>query len=135
MTDDRRRGRPTSHLESVRWGYKIKSIRASLGLPETAKTFRALAREITKRSGVNVTYGTMYRLAQGIEPKRPELRLALGLPAYAPAAVCPIHGVVHTRKTCPQASPKKPRSHNWRRECEAWKRIALVSMCLWAVKR
>lgn len=46
---------------------------------------------------------TAWRIANtDYEPKSSSLRLRLGLPALAPAPVCPRHGIVHTRKTCPR---------------------------------
>ena len=45
-----------------------------------------------------VSAGAVYRLAmQGKEPRKMEIRARLGLPALAPAPVCPVHGVVHAR--------------------------------------
>jgi hypothetical protein len=46
-------------------------------------------------------------IEEDYEPKTIRIRLALGLPAYAPAPVCPKCGVVHLRKFCP-----KPRQYH-----------------------
>lgn len=55
-----------------------------------------------------VTKPMAYRIAlKGYEPKKIIIRHHLGLPALAPAPVCPIHGVVHVSRRCPQ--PGKPR--------------------------
>jgi hypothetical protein len=52
---------------------------------------------------------------KGWEPDDPELRIILGLPAYKPMPVCPIHGVVHEYdcrsqvvKPLRQPSPPRP---------------------------
>jgi len=43
-----------------------------------------------------ITRAHIYRIVIDCwEPDDPELRIILGLPAYKPAPVCPIHGVVH----------------------------------------
>lgn len=50
----------------------------------------------------------MCAVAKGREPKKAAVRHALGLPALAPAPVCPVHGVVHTgRCPRPKATPKR----------------------------
>lgn len=57
-----------------------------------------------------VSAGTLNRIAndEQYEPRRPAIRKALGLPCYAPAPVCPKHGVVH-RGQCPK-NRKPPKS-------------------------
>ena len=114
-TPKRHQGRPPARVECVRAAYKIKACRAMLGLPETLLTFRTIAAALSERSGIVVTAGTVHRFANGIEPKRNDLRHALGLPVTAPAPVCPRHGVVHVSRRCP-ADNSKPRQkrRNWR---------------------
>jgi len=61
-------------------------------------------RKVGVKWGINE--GTAYDIGvYRYEPKRPGLRCKLGLPALVPTSPCPIHGVVHVRKTCPK--PKK----------------------------
>ena len=58
-----------------------------------------------------VKAGTACRIAKGdYEPKRSDIRASLGLPVYAPAQVCAIHGVVHTLKRCPSDKPRTVRA-------------------------
>ncbi len=68
------------------------------------------------RSGVSwQSIGDFYGVNKGLawkvantdyEPISPHLRLALGLPITAPAPVCQIHGIVHTKK-CRAATPTR----------------------------
>lgn len=48
-----------------------------------------------------VPAGTLCAIAKGRDPKSPAIRAALGLPAFASAPVCPVHGVVHPGR-CPR---------------------------------
>lgn len=48
-----------------------------------------------------VSFGTIGRIIEGVEPKTPDIRHALGMTVYQPAPVCPIHGVVHVGR-CPR---------------------------------
>ena len=74
-------GRPPSRQEDVHHADKIKAFRRALGLPETLKTFRAIAGELTRRSGVIITPGTLYRyIVDGKAPRKNPVRLGLGLP-------------------------------------------------------
>lgn len=86
---------PVQSLETVKAG--LWERRRTLG------NWEAVASEI------GVSLGTTVRVANGYEPKQPAIREALGLPVTAPAPVCPKCGVVHIRKTCPPAGPRKPR--------------------------
>lgn len=54
-----------------------------------------------------LTPALVYRVAHGYEPKKPAIRAALGLPALAPAPVCPRHGVVHTRACRAARAPRR----------------------------
>ncbi len=67
--------------------------------------------------------GTADMIAHGYEPKTAELRCRLGLPALAPAAVCPKHGVVHVGR-CPRE--RKPFT-TWLSPDEAEERIKFVT--------
>lgn len=49
----------------------------------------------------NISRAMAFRVANGYEPKRADIRAALGLPCYAPAPVCPKHGIPHPGK-CPR---------------------------------
>lgn len=68
----------------------------------------------------DVPLGTLCRIYKDsrYEPKRPDIRAALGLPCYAPAPVCVKCGIVHVTKRCTakrntSAAPRR----NWKR---AW---------------
>lgn len=53
-------------------------------------------RAVGARYGLSA--GTMHAVAtRGYEPKRSDIRRALGLPILAPGRVCRVHGVVHDR--------------------------------------
>lgn len=58
-------------------------------MPESLKTFRAIAAEVTRRSGVEVSFGVVYRLAGDEEPVNNSLRKALNLPLYRKVKVNP----------------------------------------------
>lgn len=52
----------------------------------------------------------------GREPKRPDVRAALGLPVTAPAPVCAKCGQVHVAKRCTQSNGKAGKKRtNWKR--------------------
>ena len=77
-------------------------------------SLRHKAREINQWSESRgfqpcITHGVVQRLEQGVEPKDPKKRLALGLPILAPAPVCGQCGEVHITKRCPHSKPAKPR--------------------------
>lgn len=62
-----------------------------------------------------VSAGTLNRIARDkdYEPKRPDIRRALGLPCFAPAPVCPKCGVVHTTKRCTANRKPRPRAYRY----------------------
>ena len=48
------------------------------------------------------TPGLCWRIAvENFEPSKPKTRAKFNYVALAPTPVCPVHGVVHARKTCP----------------------------------
>ena len=123
-TPKRHQGRPPARVECVRAAYKIKACRAMLGLPETLLTFRTIAAALSERSGIVVTAGTVHRFANGIEPKRNDLRHAFGLPVTVPVVVCPDCGKppLSKRHRCTsngseQTSKPRPKRRNWRGLC------------------
>lgn len=63
------------------------------------RTWRNMAK---MEFGNRVSAGTLNRIANDTdyEPKRPDIRRALGLPSYVPMPVCPKHGIAHDGK-CP----------------------------------
>ena len=65
-------------------------------------------RAVSIRFGCKIPAGTLCAVAGGREPKHPEHRKLLGLPAYGWAAVCPTCGEIHLRRTCPKTT--KPRA-------------------------
>lgn len=79
---------------------------------DTARRYsqRKSAEMISDETGVKFTHRDIGRLLQGKEPDDIHKRLALGLPAYAKARVCPIHGVAHEGK-CP--GKRKPPRDLW----------------------
>lgn len=68
-----------------------------------------------------VTHADVSRILRGEFPRSACKRLALKLPPLDLAPVCPIHGVVHVRATCPGAKTS-PRSR-WARVLghEGWR--------------
>lgn len=65
--------------------------------------------------------GTAYRIATSeYEPKRPDIRFHLGLPALIPAPACVKCGVVHLSKRCPNG---KKQPTNWRDGESWWNRL------------
>lgn len=65
-----------------------------------------------------VKLGTLARIYfdPGYEPRKPELRAALGLPCYAPAPVCPHCGNVPLAKRCPcKRKPRTAPRRNWKK--------------------
>ena len=61
-----------------------------------------------------VPIGTLCRIAKDKNycPKRPDILKALGIPAYAPAPICPVHNVVHTGH-CPRAKRVPQSLFDW----------------------
>src|SRR3990167_4863993 len=107
----RKRGRPKALGISVHSFNEITRLLERYRLPDGILTYRAVAKELTRRSGVTITVGTVYRLAHGIEPKQPRVRAALELPAFESVKVCEACGVVHVAKRCPATrKPSKPRA-------------------------
>jgi len=69
-------------------------------------TERAVAAEI------GLSAGMVHKvMMDGYEPKTGKIRLALGLPAMAPAPVCIYCGVPHTTKRCTAKQGGKPRKN------------------------
>ena len=62
------------------------------------------------------SFGALSRIAAGIFPKRPEVRVRFGLPPMVSIAGCPNCGGAHSMRAC---RPKRPQAT--RRKCEvAW---------------
>lgn len=96
---------------------RLKSARA------TGMTWREVAAHFP-----GVPAGTLCAISKGRDPRKPAIRAALGLPAYQAAAVCPVHGVVHTGR-CPRKSTDT---------YDAWKARnlpALLAIVTWAEAR
>lgn len=76
-----------------------------------------------------ISHATLSAIARGRDPKSPAIRCKLGLPALAPAPVCPVHGVVHVSRRCPVArKPPQP----WLSEEEVRERLEYVeNIILW----
>lgn len=74
----RKRGRPKATSISVTSWKQISALKTRYSLPEAVLTYRDVARELTKRSGVKVSVATVYRMVNdGYKPKRESLRRAL----------------------------------------------------------
>ena len=75
--------------------------------------------------GLPITRVIIWRLVNDFdyEPQRTDIRLALGLPALAPAPVCPVHGIVHVAHRCP--TQRKPRQA-WMSEEEVDQRLEFI---------
>lgn len=87
------------------------------------KTWKAVGAE------KGVTGGMAFRVAHGYDPKSPAIRSALGLPAYASAPVCPVHGVVHQGR-CPRKTFEQRAA-----DYDAWKTRnmpKLLAIVAWA---
>ena len=87
---------------AVQSTYTPKNLRAAITGRYGAKSIREWARLISSKEEVCLTHGTLARALKGAEPKRAELRVALGLPALIPAPACRACGVVHVKKRCPR---------------------------------
>jgi len=104
--DPRKNGAQTMTLEfiALRDGIERRHARGE-GWTKIAQSF----------NHERITRGHIYKMVTGgWEPNDPELRIILGLPAYKPVPVCPIHGVVHdydcqTQTVKPVGKPRKPR--------------------------
>ena len=112
----RKRGREKGARISVQRPNAISAMADRLSLPDTVLTYQDVADILTARIGIRVTRATVWRfLHEELEPERPALRAALGLPVTAPAPVCPRHGVVHVSRRCPPDNSKpRPKRRNWR---------------------
>ena len=78
-------------------------------------------RGLAKKYGVS--HGVIQRILAGHEPKRADIRRALGLPALVSVSACPDCGEGHVKSRCPNKSkPAKPR--------RIWQRCA---MDVWAI--
>jgi hypothetical protein len=62
---------------------------------------RELGRWQAVADEIGVSVGTCVRVANGYEPKRPELRRRLGLPIMAAVPCCYDCGGIHISKRCP----------------------------------
>lgn len=74
-------------------------------------SFRDIGREYKISSGVAFRI-----LNSDYEPKDSAIRQRLGLPIFAPAAVCAKHGIVHVTRRCPSDKPRasRPKRGRWR---------------------
>lgn len=112
------RGRRKGTRISVHAPDVISALAERLSLTGTLLTYQDVADVLTAKTGLRVTRPTVWRLARELKDgtvpphNTNRLRAALGLPCYAPAPVCPKHGVVHQGQ-CPKKT-KPPKSlHYW----------------------
>lgn len=106
--------RPRRHLGSRPKGsvQTLDTLRSRLtSARATGMTWRQIAAHFD-----GVPAGTLCAIAKGRDPKSPAIRSALGLPAYASAPVCPVHGVVHAGR-CPRRKTFEQNAA----EYQAWK--------------
>ena len=80
------------------------------------KSFHGLAKKY------GVSHAVIQRIMLGQEPRRPDIRAALGLPALRLAPVCPRCGQVHVTRRCLSRKPA-PKRRNFRRACVAALRL------------
>lgn len=106
---------PVSGNETPLWEAPVSKLTTAARVAQAArkrlnarhaelKSWALVSREL---GGVN--RGILSGVANGKREPTPQLLAALGLPVLrkATAPVCPIHGVVHLRKTCPPDSTRK----------------------------
>lgn len=132
----RRRGRPKATEISVTARKQISALRTRLHLSDAVLTYRDVADQLTFRAGFKVSAATVWKFANGQEPRSPKLRRLFNLPALAPAPVCPTCGEVHVKTgRCPHAPklPRKPRYRPTVREVRGY--AALVLALLSGVNR
>lgn len=70
------------------------------------KSLRRVAKEDYQG---RVTFGDVQRMIKGIEPLKPQVRLAFGLQPMAPAPICLRCGEVHVTKKCTSTTSTQPR--------------------------
>ena len=120
------RGRPKATGISVQGLNIIPLLRERFVISGEILTYRDIAQELTRRSGVPVSVGTIYRMGKNPpeEPHRNSLRRALGLIELRNGRVCPVHNKVHDRICTTHHSIPRPRTN--------WKRLHLMLVGLWA---
>jgi hypothetical protein len=112
-------GRQKGFRASVQPSNVIQAITVRLGLTGEILTFQDIADKLAERSGVRVTKATVWRFANGREPRAPNLRFAFGLPVRAEVEVCQKCGKPH--EMLKQCGPRKAHTKTPRRN---WKRLA-----------
>lgn len=120
--------RPRRHLGSRAVGHvqTLYAIRSRLTAARaTGMTWRKIAEFFP-----GVPAATLCAIAKhNRDPKSPAIRSALGLPAYASAPVCPVHGVVHQGR-CPRKTFEQRAA-----DYDAWKTRnmpKLLAIVAWA---
>ncbi len=94
---DTRRGVQKMYTEGVVLADIQRQKQAGMSLREIAAQYEG------------VTHADISRVLKGEFPRSACKRKALKLPPLDLAPVCPIHGVVHVRATCPGATPPRRR--------------------------
>lgn len=113
----RPRGRLKGTRITVQPSNVISALAERFAITSPVLTYQDVADYLTVKTGLRVTRASVWRLARelkdGVIPKHSnKLRTALGLPCYAPAVVCPVHGVVHAGK-CPRPKPAPKSLFDW----------------------
>ena len=80
------------------WGQVNRTVSALL----RSKSLRAAARELGLRN-----HSAVQRIRDGIEPRDPQTRAALGLPELGAAQICRVHGVAHGKQCRPRPTPEQ----------------------------
>ena len=83
-SDKPRRGRPRAHSISVHSLKQISAVVNRFGLNGDIFTYRDLTDSLSKKAGRTIGLGTVYRMANGHDPKRRDLRRALGITKSRP---------------------------------------------------
>ena len=105
----RKRGREKGTRVSVQRPNAISAMADRLSLPDTVLTYQDVADILTTKIGIRVTRATVWRfLHEELEPERPAIRAALGLPVTVAVPVCGKCGQPPLTKhhRCPGAAPK-----------------------------
>ena len=67
-----------------------------------SKSLRRVAAELGLRN-----HSVVQRIRDGIEPRDPQTRAALGLPELGAAQICRVHGVAHGKQCRPRPTPEQ----------------------------
>lgn len=95
-----RKGRKKATTIYVQSLHKIQALQHRFKCPKALVTFQSISDWIYERKKIRVSAKTLYRFADGNEPKNASLRQALGLQDLKLAPTCKKCGEVHVTKRC-----------------------------------